>query len=68
MYVRNYRIRLLLRVLGVESLVRIQVQDPGFRELAIGKRTEAVPGQPMALAGGDQAAKDRGGLSAGNTP
>ena len=30
-YVRNYRIRLLLRVFGEETLVRIRLQDLGVR-------------------------------------
>ena len=49
-YVRNYLIRLLPRVLGVEAIVGIRMQDPGSWKPAIDVSTEPSPGHAVALA------------------
>jgi hypothetical protein len=41
-YVRNYRIRLLLRVLGVGAVLRVIVPDLGRGDKAIGGRTDTI--------------------------
>ncbi len=53
-YGRNYRIRLLPRVLGVESLVGIRVQYPGTGDPFVDEWAEACPRQSMLVAPASQ--------------
>ena len=56
-YVRYYRIRLLLRVFGVEAYVRIRMQDLGVRYPAIDVPPETLPGHPVTLTPSSQCAQ-----------
>ena len=47
--VRRYRIRLLLRVFGVEAVVGIWMQDTGTGKMTLHERAEAIPVQAMPL-------------------
>jgi len=44
-----YRIRLLLRVLGVEAIVRMRMQDLGLGDTAVSERSETRPRQARTL-------------------
>ena len=48
-YERNYRIRLLLRVLGVEADVRVGMQDPSPGNPMVDDRPEPCPRHPVPL-------------------
>ena len=56
-YVRNYRIRLLLRVNGVKASIRVHVQDSTLWKPPVGKTAEAVPREAMTLAPAAKRAK-----------
>ena len=46
---QNYRIRLLLRVFGVEASIRIRMKDLRARKQLGNERAEVLPGQAMSL-------------------